>query len=211
MAKGQAKSEMPASLSRSAGQSKSKSGGKGGPNAIDLLTEDHKKVQQLFKAFEKLREDDDVDDEKAELVKQACQELTVHTEIEEDIFYPAARDALGSEGEDLLDEAEVEHATAKDLIEQLEEMEPGDELYDAKFTVLGEYVNHHIKEEQDELFPKLRKASLDLGELGSELAERKQELMAELQGDEDEGEEEESDEEFEEDVADDEDEDDRSR
>jgi hemerythrin-like domain-containing protein len=212
MAKGQAKSEMPASLSKSAGQSKSKSAGKGGPNALDLLTEDHKKVQQLFKAFEKLKEEDDVDDEKAEIVKQACQELTVHAEIEEDIFYPAARDALDEDGDDLLDEAEVEHATAKDLIEQLEEMEPGDELYDAKFTVLGEYINHHIKEEQDELFPKLRKANLNLEELGGELADRKQELMAELQGDEEEEEEEEDEEDDDEDnVAEDEDEDDRRR
>lgn len=209
MAKGQAKSEMPASLSRSAGQSKSKSAGKGRPNALDLLTEDHKKVQQLFKAFEKLREDEDVDDEKAEIVKQACQDLTVHTEIEEDIFYPAARDALDAEGDNLLDEAEIEHATAKDLIEQLEEMEPGDELYDAKFTVLGEYVNHHIKEEQDELFPKLRKASLDLQELGAELTERKQELMAELQDEEAEDDSEDPD--YEDDIAEDEDEDDRRR
>jgi hemerythrin-like domain-containing protein len=181
MAKGQAKSEMPATSagrSKSSSQSKSKSASKGGQDAIALLTEDHKKVLAMFKAFKKLKEDEASDEEKAEIVQQTCHELTVHAEIEEEIFYPAARASL--DDGDLVDEAEVEHATAKDLIEQLEVMEPGDELYDAKFTVLGEYINHHIKEEQDELFPKVRKTDLDLQELGAELAERKQELMAEL-------------------------------
>jgi hypothetical protein len=221
MAKGQAKSEMPATSagrSKSSSQSKSKSSSKGGQDAIALLIEDHKKVQAMFKAFEKLKEDEASDEEKAEIVQQTCQELTVHTEIEEEIFYPAARNALDEEDADLIDEAAVEHASAKDLIEQLEVMEPGDELYDAKFTVLGEYVNHHVKEEQDELFPKVRKTDLDLQELGSELSERKQELMAELGAEsdeeEDEDEEEEDDEdedEDDEDVAEDEDEGDGKR
>lgn len=210
MAKGQAKSEMPASASagrsKSSSESKSKSTSKGGQDAIALLTEDHKKVQAMFKAFEKLKEDDASEEEKAEIVQQTCQELTIHAEIEEEIFYPAARTALDDEDADLLDEAEVEHATAKDLIEQLEVMEPGDELYDAKFTVLGEYINHHVKEEQDEMFPKVRKTDLDLQALGAELAERKQELMAELgaESDEDEDEDDDDDEE----VAEDEDEED---
>ncbi len=203
MAKGQAKSEMPATRSKSSSESKSKSTSKGGQDAIALLTEDHKKVQAMFKAFEKLKEDEASEEEKGEIVQQTCQELTVHAEIEEEIFYPAARAALDDEGDDLLDEAEVEHATAKDLVEQLEVMEPGDELYDAKFTVLGEYINHHIKEEQDELFPKVRKADVDLQALGAELAERKQELMAELGAESDEDEDEEDDE----DVAEDEDDD----
>jgi hypothetical protein len=218
MAKGQAKSEMPATSagrSKSSSESKSKSTSKGGQDAIALLTEDHKKVQAMFKAFEKLKEDDASDEEKGEIVQQTCQELTIHAEIEEEIFYPAARAALDDEGEDLLDEAEVEHATAKDLIEQLEVMEPGDELYDAKFTVLGEYINHHVKEEQDELFPKVRKTEIDLQELGTELAERKQELMAELgaesDDEEDEDDDEDEDEEDGEDVAEDEDETDSRR
>jgi hypothetical protein len=215
MAKGQAKSEMPATSagqSKSSRQSKSKSASKGGQDAIALLTEDHKKVQAMFKAFKKLKEDEASDEEKAEIVQQTCQELTVHAEIEEEIFYPAARDALDEEDADLVDEAEVEHASAKDLIEQLEVMEPGDELYEAKFTVLGEYVNHHIKEEQDELFPKVRKTDIDLQELGAELAERKQELMAEMGAESDEDEEEEDEEdtaEDEEDEDEDEDEDEK--
>lgn len=184
MAKGQAKSEMPATSagqSKYAGQSKargSKSARESGQDAIALLTEDHKKVQALFNAFERMKEEDAPDDEKAEVVQQACQALTIHAELEEDIFYPAVRDAI--DDDDLLDEAEVEHATARDLIEQLEVMEPDDELYDAKFSVLGEYVNHHIKEEQDQMFPQARSAKMDLSALGAELAERKQELMAEI-------------------------------
>ena len=213
MSKGQARSEMPASRSKADRTSRSghsASTGKAGPDAIEILTEDHKTVQQLFKAFEKMRKEDDAEDEKGEIVKEACQALTIHAEIEEDIFYPAARDALGEEGSDLLDEAEVEHATARDLIEQLEEMQPGDELYDAKFTVLGEYINHHIREEQEELFPKIRKTDLDLGELGSELSERKQELMAELEGagtdeDADESSDEDEDEDYEDEDEDDDD------
>ena len=186
MSRRQAKSEMPASRPRSARaprSGRSVPGGRAGPDALDLLMEDHKTVQQLFKAFEKLKAEENVTDEKGEIVKEACQALTIHAEIEEDIFYPAARDALGEEDEDLLDEAEVEHATARDLIEQIEEMEPGDELYDAKFTVLGEYVNHHIKEEQEGLFPKIRKTDLDLDELGRELSERKHDLLAEIDSD----------------------------
>jgi hypothetical protein len=150
-----------------------------GQDAIALLIEDHKRVQQLFKQFEKLKESDEASDEdKAAIVAMACADLTIHAQIEEEIFYPAARDAIDEQ--DLLDEAEVEHASAKDLIAQLAEMQPGDELYEAKFTVLGEYVNHHVKEEQDEMFPKVKKAGLDLDALGEELMQRRQELMAEM-------------------------------
>jgi hypothetical protein len=149
-------------------------------DAIRLLTEDHKRVQQMFKAFEKLKDaEDGGDEDKSAIVAMACAELTIHAQIEEEIFYPAVREALEEE-EDLLDEAEVEHASAKELIAQLAEMQPGDALYDAKFTVLGEYVSHHIKEEQDEMFAKVKKADLDLVELGEELMARKQALMAEM-------------------------------
>ena len=157
-------------------QSRSKS-----QDAITLLTDDHKKVQKLFKEFEKLVKQDD-DEGKDELAQLICAELTIHTQIEEEIFYPAAREAL--EEQDLLDEAEVEHASAKELIEQIESMRAGEELFDAKVTVLGEYVNHHIKEEQDELFPKLKKAKMELDALGDDLAQRKEELMAEMGMDE---------------------------
>jgi hypothetical protein len=168
-----------------------------GQDAIALLIEDHKRVQQLFKQFEKLKDSEETSDEdKAAIVAMACADLTIHAQIEEEIFYPAAREAIDEH--DLLDEAEVEHASAKDLIAQLAEMQPGDDLYEAKFIVLGEYVNHHVKEEQDEMFPKVKKAGLDLNALGEELLQRRQELMAEMglqpQGEE-EGEEEGTDEE----------------
>ena len=163
-------------------------------DALALLTEDHKTVQKLFKDYEKLTQNDGEEEEKAALAQQICTELTVHAQIEEEIFYPAVRDAI--EETELLNEAEVEHAGAKDLIAQIGAMAPGEELYDAKVTVLGEYVNHHIKEEQDEMFPKVRKAKLDTAALGAELLERKQELQAELGiGEAEEGEEEEGDEE----------------
>lgn len=149
-----------------------------GTDAITLLTQDHKAVQKIFKEFDKLKQNGGNDEEKSELVTRACQELTVHAQIEEEIFYPAVRAAI--EDEDLMDEAEVEHGTAKELIAQLESMEPGNDLYDARFTVLGEYINHHVKEEQDEMFPKARKAKVDLKALGEELLTRKQELRAEL-------------------------------
>jgi ribosomal protein S15P/S13E len=147
-------------------------------DAIALLTADHKAVQKIFKEFEKLKQHDGSDEEKAELVTRACRELTIHAQIEEEIFYPAIRE--GIEDDDLMDEAEVEHASAKDLIAQLESMEPGDDLYDAHFTVLGEYINHHVKEEQDEMFPKAKKAKLDLKALGEHLAQHKKELRAKL-------------------------------
>jgi hypothetical protein len=115
---------------------------------------------------------------KAQIVRRTCMELTIHAQVEEEIFYPAVREAI--EDEDLLDEAEVEHASAKELIAQLENMQPGDELFDAKFTVLGEYINHHVKEEQDEMFPKVKKAKVDTQSLGEQIAQRKQELMSEM-------------------------------
>jgi Hemerythrin HHE cation binding domain len=147
-------------------------------DAIALLTQDHKAVQKIFKEFEKLKQNDGSEEEKSKLVMRACTELTIHAQIEEEIFYPAVRAAI--EDEDLMDEAEVEHGSAKDLIAQLESMDSNDELYDARFTVLGEYINHHVKEEQDEMFPKAKKAKLDLVALGAELGQRKEELQAKL-------------------------------
>jgi hemerythrin superfamily protein len=149
-----------------------KSAGKRQPSdAIALLKADHQLVQGLFDQFEKTRSDD----RKGKLARQICQELTVHAQIEEEIFYPAAREVLRDT--DLLDEATVEHQGAKDLIAQIEASRPGAELFDAKVTVLGEYIKHHVKEEQNELFPKIRKTKLDLKALGERLQTRKMELM----------------------------------
>jgi len=153
-----------------------KSAGKAaGQDAFTLLKSDHKTVKTLFQSFEEMKEDAD-DEEKAALVQQICDELTVHAQVEEEIFYPALRAAI--DAADLLDEAEVEHATAKDLISQLNEMGPTDELYDAKVTVLSEYIDHHVKEEEGEIFPKAQKSNLDGEALGRELMQRKQELKA---------------------------------
>ena len=150
-------------------------------DAFALLKADHKTVKTLFRSFEDLKEDGD-DEEKAALVQQICDELTVHAQVEEEVFYPAVRAAI--EDSDILDEAEVEHATAKELIAQLNEMEPADELYDAKVTVLSEYIDHHVKEEEGEMFPKAHKSNLDAEALGRELMQRKQELKAEMGMDE---------------------------
>jgi hypothetical protein len=146
-------------------------------DALALLRADHDKLLELFEQFKDIKDDVD-DEEKDALVARICGELIVHTAIEEEIFYPETRDVIGDD--DLYDEATVEHASAKDLIAQLGEMEPGDELYDAKVTVLGEYVKHHITEEHNEMFPRIAKADIDLDELGVRLAQRKAELMDEI-------------------------------
>jgi len=142
-------------------------------NAIALLKADHKAVKALFQQFDDAR----TATQKQKLAETICRELTVHTQIEEEIFYPAAREAI--EDSDLLDEAAVEHQSAKELISQIEDGSPDDELWDAKVKVLGEYINHHVKEEETELFPEVRQAELDLKALGAQLLERKQELQTE--------------------------------
>lgn len=162
--------------SKSSSSSRKAAGGP--PDAIQLLTTDHAEVRKLFKSYEKLVKDEADDDEKRQLAEQICTMLTVHSTIEEEIFYPASREVLDEQN--LVDEAAVEHACAKDLIAQIQDIDPSDELYDAKVKVLGEYIDHHIKEEQDELFPKLKKAGLDLAALGEELMTRKEEITGEV-------------------------------
>jgi hemerythrin superfamily protein len=149
------------------------------PNALTKLKDDHDTVRKLFDQYEKSKDEMDYDEKEA-MVAQICDELTVHAQIEEEIFYPALREATDDELDELLDEAEVEHAGAKDLIAQLEEASADDELHDAKVTVLGEYVKHHAGEEENEIFPKVRKAGIDLEELGSQLEQRAEELKAEV-------------------------------
>ena len=147
-------------------------------DAIALLTADHKTVKGLFKEFEQLTKKDDVDEQKAQLVRQICNELTVHAQVEEELFYPAVREAI--DDDDLMDEADIEHASAKDLIAQLETLEPGDDHYDARVTVLSEYIEHHTKEEEGQMFVQARRADVNTAELGKRIAERKEELRAEL-------------------------------
>ena len=144
------------------------------PNdAIALLKGDHRRVAAMFLQFDRMKADGS---RKEALVAKICQELTVHARVEEEIFYPAARSVL--ENAALIDEADVEHASAKALIAELRSAKPGDDHYDAKVKVLGEYVRHHVKEEQDELFPKLRRTALDMVVLGERMAARKHELAA---------------------------------
>ena len=144
------------------------------PDAIALLKEDHKSVDALFKRFEKAKGAA----AKQKLVATICQELKVHAQIEEEIFYPAVREEI--EEQDLMDEAAVEHQGIKGLVAQLEGANPDEDMYDAKVTVLAEYVKHHVKEEQTEMFPKARKAKADIKALGDAIRTRKKELKAEL-------------------------------
>lgn len=145
-------------------------------DAIKLLMADHAKVKKLFKEFEKLSKKKD-EGGKEELAEQICKELTIHAQLEEEIFYPAVREAI--DDDNLMNEAAVEHASAKDLIAQIQSMDVSNPMYDATVTVLGEYVNHHIEEEENEIFPKAEKAKIDMEEIGSEIAERKEALTEE--------------------------------
>ncbi len=141
--------------------------------ATALLRADHKLVNGLFSEYEKARSVN----KKKELVARICTELSVHAQVEEEIFYPAVKLAL--KDKELIPEATVEHATLKELIAQVEGVEPDGEMFDAKIKVMSEYVKHHVKEEQNEIFPKAKASNLDLVELGTKLAARKAELLAE--------------------------------
>jgi hemerythrin-like domain-containing protein len=143
-------------------------------NATQLLREDHRKVQDLFRRFEEAEEGSH---ERTEIVRTALQELKVHTTIEEEIFYPAARRKTGDESS--VDEAMEEHHVAKVLISEIEELSPKDEAFAAKFTVLAENVKHHIEEEESEMFPAMEESGEDLSALGGRLMERKENLMEE--------------------------------
>jgi hemerythrin-like domain-containing protein len=139
------------------------------PDAIELLKQDHHYVKQALRRFARM----DHDDHEAlqGLVEQVCDALKMHTRVEEEIFYPALRKAL-DDGE-LIEEAEVEHDSAKALIRRLEKMRPGDPKYAATFKVLGEYVKHHVKEEESEIFPKARRGKMNIQALGKRIMERK--------------------------------------
>ena len=147
-------------------------------DAIALLKEDHRAVEKLFKEFESAKGEG----RKEKLARKICLELIVHTKLEEEIFYPACD---GKIDEDKLKEAYVEHDAAKVLIAEIEAGSgQSDDFFDAKVQVLGEEIQHHVKEEEGELFPQARKADLDLKTLGESLAQRKKELMAEFKNSE---------------------------
>ena len=141
--------------------------------ALDLLKADHAEVKRLFTQCEILKKQGDTDGMR-EIVQGICKALTIHAQMEEEIFYPALREA--SDATDDVDEANVEHSHIKELVTQLESSSPGDELFEARVTVLSEYVQHHVKEEESTLFAKAKKARLDLAALGEKMQSRKEEL-----------------------------------
>lgn len=144
-------------------------------DAIALLEKDHREVEAMFETFEKLESKA----EKGQLAAKICMALTVHTTIEEELLYPPAHRKIEH---DLVDEAIVEHNGAKQLIAEIETMKPSEHLYDAKVKVLSEYIKHHVKEEQDEMFPQLRSSGIDLRKLGEQLMQRKVELLEQMGG-----------------------------
>lgn len=135
------------------------------PDAITLLTMQHRKAKSLFEKFDKIKEEENAE-EKYALAQQVCAELLIHMEIEEKIFYPAMREKIE---EDQVNEALIEHQSAKELIEQLGQIKPTDPMFAARVTVLSEQIDHHVKEEESEMFPEARKKKLDLAELGQQL------------------------------------------
>lgn len=154
--------------------SRSSSSGSPKNQILAMLKADHKKVKKAFKDFEKLDAQDDAERCQA-LVEQTCAELEVHAELEEQVFYPAARGAMKEE--DLIDEAEVEHMTAKVLIQQLKGMDAEDEKYAATFKVLGEYVNHHIKEEEGEMFKQLTRTGVEWDSVLEQMSAQRVQLL----------------------------------
>ena len=143
---------------------------------LDMLIEDHKSAKKLFREFEKLSAEDA--EERESLVSLACAELKLHTQLEEECFYPAMRGSLKEQ--DLLEEAEIEHASAKQLIEQLDGLDADDPKFAATFKVLGEYVKHHIKEEEGEMFEQAQRAKVDWSALLEQMTNRRMELETEL-------------------------------
>lgn len=146
-------------------------------DAIALLKQDHRTVEALFDEFEQADES-----EQSDIATRICHMLTVHAQIEEEFLYPQAKEALGEDEEEaeLVYEAEIEHGAAKELIGKIEASTPEDPHFKPLVLVLSEYVKHHVKEEEKELFPNLKDTELDLKELGSQLSQRKLELMEQM-------------------------------
>jgi hemerythrin superfamily protein len=150
----------------------------GASDAIDMLTSDHEDVKLLFAEYEELAGDGGSAEEREELARYICDALTVHTTVEEEVFYPAARDAIDEP--ELLDRAVAEHRAAKALIAQILAMNPADSDYDATVQALQEAVDQHVHEEEEQLFPRVQEAGIDLRALGEQMAERKEQAQEEL-------------------------------
>jgi hemerythrin superfamily protein len=162
------------STKKTAARSAAKTPARKGPDGVALLKADHRAVEKLFGQFEKAKDED----RKKALADKICLELRVHMQIEEEIFYPTSREFL--KDEDIVDEAVVEHAAAKDLMGEIETMAPTEDLYDAKVTVLQEQIEHHVEEEETEYFPKVQKTDMDLKAIGARMKARKEALMAQM-------------------------------
>jgi hemerythrin superfamily protein len=148
------------------------------PDALDILEADHRAVEQLFDAYSRAESNDL--ERKTTLVQRACELLTIHSMVEEELLYPAARDALGKGHRIDVDEAFVEHFLVKTLIEKFATLKAGEDGFDATFRVLKENVTHHVEEEESELFPEIRKGGLDLVTLGKKIAARKEALQSRI-------------------------------
>lgn len=148
------------------------------PVALELLESDHRRAEALFEQYEDAKESEEQD--KQALAEQICDELTIHAQVEEEIFYPWLRENLSEEDMELVEEALVEHATAKDLIGQIQDASADEESFDAKVKVLSEYVKHHVAEEENEIFDRLADFDEALDEVGQRMHARKAELRAEL-------------------------------
>jgi selenocysteine-specific translation elongation factor len=146
--------------------------------ALALMRADHLRVRNLFQELGSLHGLDDEDERKAELVDDICYELTLHSMLEEEIFYPVLRSAI--DNDELMDEADLEHAGIRELVGQLEVMYPGDDHFDATVSVLGEELDHHIDKEESEMFAAALRAGIDLERLGEQLAARREELDEDL-------------------------------
>ena len=146
------------------------------PNAIDLLKHDHREVEALFREMEAT----DSDEKKLELGRKICIELLMHAQVEEEIFYPASKEVLDEDETDMVAESTVEHTSVKKLIEDINGMKPDDELFDARFKVLKEQVQHHVEEEENELMPAVAETGVDLEELGRQIEERKETLKQKM-------------------------------
>jgi hemerythrin superfamily protein len=149
-----------------------------GKDAVQVLMDDHRAVEKLFDAFTRAQRDDL--DAKATLVRRACEELTIHAMIEEELLYPAAQQSLEEEDRPDVEEAYVEHFLVKVLIDKFATLKAGEPGFDAAFKVMCEMVRHHIKEEESNLFPKLRTSNADLAALGQKLTQRKEQLEAKI-------------------------------
>ena len=150
-------------------------------NAIEMLKEDHARVNELFAVFKELEDSDSP--EIVDVVTTACLELMVHSKLEQEIFYPAVHKVADKKMSDLLAEAEIEHGTIDSLIEKLATQRLDMELYKANFKVVQEYVEHHVKEEENEMFPKIESLDLNLETLGKKMQSRQMELVEEIAGD----------------------------